>query len=102
MICVMLFANSPWPVLDQTLWPNVCNTVVAYSSWLLLHVDGSDNLGRFEECDSGGIARLPGTVVLREVVDNLKTVMWHNFYPAVLVVAGAVMSLHYNSWVGVQ
>ena len=43
------------------------------------------------------ISRPLGTVVLREVFDNLKTVMCHNFNPAMLVVAGAVMSLHYNT-----
>ena len=43
------------------------------------------------------IASPLGTEVLRKLVVNLRIVMCHNFLPAILVAAGAVMSLHYQT-----
>ena len=35
--------------------------------------------------------------VLSDLIEKLECVLQHNFTPAVLVVAGAVMSLHYST-----
>ena len=39
----------------------------------------------------------PDTSVLCTIVKNMRVIMQHNFFPAILMAGGAIMALHYSS-----